>query len=352
MPVLVLPYKSGSQSAKLLAEALGYKRVLLRNQNAQRHAGKTILNWGNSTYPLIPNANYINPPEQIANATNKLSAFRIMENSAIDVRIPDWTTDINVAHDWKENGHAVVERHKLQGHSADGLRLVGINDELQRAPLYTKYVKKTDEYRVHVMNGTAFHVQRKARRMDVPDDQVNWQVRNHDNGFIYQINLDKPVPQDVITQAKNAISALGLDFGAVDVIFNNHHNQATVLEVNTACGLEGTTLEKYIQAFRADNVPEFANPVGNRVREDDPDPEPVREEPQEARDEDEFIQEVQHPVFNNPEPQNVVQEEIDFNSFSKFIESLEDKENISPEELELLRKSIVKLNTWFINLED
>jgi glutathione synthase/RimK-type ligase-like ATP-grasp enzyme len=45
-----------------------------------------------------------------------------------------------------------------------------------------------------------------------------------------------------------AVQALGLDFGAADVGFNN--NKASVYEVNTACGLMGKTLEAYAEAIR------------------------------------------------------------------------------------------------------
>jgi D-alanine-D-alanine ligase-like ATP-grasp enzyme len=41
-----------------------------------------------------------------------------------------------------------------------------------------------------------------------------------------------------------------LDFGAVDVIWNEKEDKYYVLEVNTACGLEGTTLDKYVEQFR------------------------------------------------------------------------------------------------------
>ncbi|MNY63636.1 hypothetical protein D3C86_2006230 [compost metagenome] len=47
-----------------------------------------------------------------------------------------------------------------------------------------------------------------------------------------------------------AVNAIGLTFGAVDVIWNEYRHQAYVLEVNTAPGLTGTTLEKYAEAFR------------------------------------------------------------------------------------------------------
>jgi len=54
----------------------------------------------------------------------------------------------------------------------------------------------------------------------------------------------------VVEQASLAIAALGLDFGAVDIIWNNHYQLATVLEVNTAPGLEGQTITDYANYFR------------------------------------------------------------------------------------------------------
>jgi D-alanine-D-alanine ligase-like ATP-grasp enzyme len=47
-----------------------------------------------------------------------------------------------------------------------------------------------------------------------------------------------------------AIKSLGLDFGAIDMIYNERRNQYYVLEVNTACGLTGTTLDKYVEVFK------------------------------------------------------------------------------------------------------
>ncbi|MCS5737426.1 hypothetical protein, partial [Herbiconiux daphne] len=44
-----------------------------------------------------------------------------------------------------------------------------------------------------------------------------------------------------------AMAAVGLDYGAVDIITNRE--EAWVLEVNTAPGMEGVTLEKYTAAI-------------------------------------------------------------------------------------------------------
>jgi D-alanine-D-alanine ligase-like ATP-grasp enzyme len=101
---------------------------------------------------------------------------------------------------------------------------------------------------VHVFKGKMIHKQRKARRLDVPDEEVNWKVRNHDNGFIFQIE-DFDMPEDCAVQSIAAVEALGLHFGAVDVVYNAKEQRAYVLEVNSAPGLSGTTLDKYVEAF-------------------------------------------------------------------------------------------------------
>ena len=48
--------------------------------------------------------------------------------------------------------------------------------------------------------------------------------------------------------AVDCVNHIGLDFGAVDIIYNNRDDVCYLLEVNTAPGLQGTTLEKYKDA--------------------------------------------------------------------------------------------------------
>jgi glutathione synthase/RimK-type ligase-like ATP-grasp enzyme len=45
------------------------------------------------------------------------------------------------------------------------------------------------------------------------------------------------------------IGALGLDFGAVDIL-RTPDEVFKVIEVNTAPGVEGTTLQRYVDAFK------------------------------------------------------------------------------------------------------
>jgi len=347
--MLLLPYKQGSKSARAIAEALGIKQVALANNNAGRFARRPqqVINWGNSTYPLLVGCTYINRPESIAKASNKLTAFQVMRDAGVEV--PAFTTDKAEALNFLRGNKTVVERHKLTGHSGEGIRLVRNDNELQDAPLYVSYVPKNEEFRVHVMKGTVIHVQRKARRREVPAERVNWQVRNLAGGFIYEVNLTQPVSQFVLDQAVKAVNALGLDFGAVDVVqtIGQDIREAVVLEVNTACGVEGTTLERYVEALKRvrDGLQPapWVHPLGvNGIRAPRapqrvaPEPVPVVEELV-AEEVPDLVP--PQPAVNVVEPYNIMMLRL----------AVEGIENVDPIEIrghaELLRNLVVKLNT-------
>lgn len=245
----ILPYKNGSRSAKALADALGCKQLRQEGSRWKARQGDVVINWGSSNvnHPVFQsNAIILNRPEAIAKAANKLVAFTYLIQAGVDV--PDCTQSRDNATRWIKDGCIVVCRTILNGHSGAGIVIATKEDELVDAPLYTKYIKKEQEYRLHVLREGTFFSQRKARKREVPDDQVNWQVRNHQNGFIYA-NKDIEIHNKWNELATNAVKALGLDFGAVDLIVNKA-GVAMVLEVNTACGLEGATLEAYTKVFK------------------------------------------------------------------------------------------------------
>lgn len=304
MKAFIFPYKAGSESCKALAQGLDLKRIAHTNSRFKGAKDKLIINWGASKVSEeVAKCYILNPPQAVKQASDKLLAFQclnagkratrkvvaggqvhelrvdhdvfkgvehdfvghikdgryggveILEPEPKEgdfVRTPAFTTNKQEAFGWLVNGATVVERHVLNGNSGAGIRLVEPNGEegLQHAPLYVKYVPKKQEYRVHVCGGKAVDIQRKARRKDVEDDAINWKIRNHDNGFIFARNEDGVVPPDVPFQAVLAVKLLGLDFGAVDVIFNDKEQKAYVLEVNTAPGLSGTTLEGYVSRFK------------------------------------------------------------------------------------------------------
>lgn len=253
----VIPYRAGSRSARALAQALPRGMQLrLQGSRFRPRCNDVVINWGNTTIDL--GYNCLNPPTEILCASNKRNFFEGMVANGNENGIPRFWTNMN---DIPEDAFPVVCRTTLAGHSGEGIVIANEPDELVRAPLYVEYIKKAAEYRIHVgrrpvnLRGDLMRdesiiisVQQKRRRQDVPDDQVNWQVRNHANGFIYAREDVNP-PQAVLDAARRALCSTRLDFGAVDVIWNNHHQRAYVLEINTAPGLEGTTLTDYVEFF-------------------------------------------------------------------------------------------------------
>lgn len=253
--VRLYPYKMGSQGASHLAEALrdggvrAFKVYPDRNyQPRQRH---TIINWGSGQHPrwLGRYQRMLNMPDAVNVASNKLTAFQAMKDAGVTT--PEFTADRGVANGWLQEGSTVVCRSLLRGSAGRGITLVTPDmGELPNVPLYVRYVKKSAEYRIHVFSGEVIDTQQKRKRRDLENEQVNYQIRNHDNGWVFcRDAIDIPNPA-VHREAIAAVAALGLDFGAVDVIWNAHHSTAYVLEVNTAPGLEGTTLTKYVNKIK------------------------------------------------------------------------------------------------------
>jgi hypothetical protein len=199
-----------------------------------------VINWGNSKFPLWPlNYTTFNDPTDVWYSVNKLEAFKCFEQ--YDVSHPEWTEDIDTAKIWVEDGITVLSRTDLTGFGGKG-----IYSFLVPAPLYVKYKKKKSEFRVHVFNGEVIDVQQKKKRKGF-EGRDN-QIRNYANGWVY-CRDGIEVPAMVTSEAIKAVNCLGLCFGAADVIWNDKEQRAYVLEVNTAPGLEGTTLENYANAF-------------------------------------------------------------------------------------------------------
>jgi len=225
----------------------------LENSKFTGDKSKIVINWGNSNPNTeVEKCMVINPPARVAEATNKLKFFSLAKGI---INIPDFTTTKDVAKSWLDQGLKVVVREKLTGNSGEGIVMLrDIFDwdgyDHTKSKMYVKYMPKKQEYRIHVMNGDIILTQRKGRDKSVPDEQVNWEVRNHKNGFIFVKNEDKPIPDSVLENAVKAVSLAGLDFGAVDVVYNEYKDLATVLEINTAPGLAGTTGDTYIEALK------------------------------------------------------------------------------------------------------
>ncbi len=210
-----------------------------------------MINWGSSLLPAAwvdaPSPIIWNKTPNVRNASNKLTAFNLFQEAGI-TEIPEFTTDFNVAAEWVTAGKVVLSRTKLSAHSGAGIVIAArVEDLVQNCPLYVLYRKKKTEYRVHVAFGSVIDVQQKRKRADY-DGDTDYAVRNHHTGWVY-CREGVEVSTRMEQLAVRACAAVGLDFGAVDIIYNEHLDAYLLLEVNTAPGLEGATVDKYATAF-------------------------------------------------------------------------------------------------------
>lgn len=253
--MLLYAYKNGSQGARAVAQGLGIRRIRHEGSRFTGRSRPTVINWGANQLPeWRANCNIINAPEAVLSVADKLRFFRRVHEAGMDRRVPPWTDSREEAQRWVQDGRTVVARTVLRGHSGVGIRIISGDQLVPDAPLYVQYIKKIAEYRVHIVRGAIIDVQRKARRHDVAEP--NWQVRSHQNGFVFVREEARP-PGSVLDAARDVFGCFDLDFGAIDVIWNGKEERAYVLEINTAPGLEGTTVQRYVDAFGAfENVPQ------------------------------------------------------------------------------------------------
>lgn len=128
---------------------------------------------------------------------------------------------------------------------------IGGNDLLLRPPVPDFWVKKeniTREFRVHSFLGKSLRAGAKVKREDVAQPHA-W-IRSWDGGWRIDYGQGNDLIRNVHRDlAHRAITALGLDFGAVD-IGEKADGSLLVFEVNRAPGIEAGTLEAYTKAIQ------------------------------------------------------------------------------------------------------
>lgn len=247
MTMKMYAYSNGSQGATALAAALGIKKLLHKKSLWVAKEGDYLLNWGSSNTGIKDQfwrAQIINDPATVARAINKTRTFIML--SVAGLSCPEYTTQRQVALGWLRDG-LVFARTTPTGKGGEGIVVASTAQEMPFCDLYTKHTPNGTEYRVHVVDGVVISFQQKGRKRDAAADPSNGLIKNHDNGYIF-FRGGVVLPKGMKDLAIAGVSALGLDFGAVDMIYDG--KKSYILEINTAPGIEGTTVEHYKEAFK------------------------------------------------------------------------------------------------------
>lgn len=252
MRFIIIPYKIGSAACKALKDKLielGHRALQVRSNSTTFRSKRDdrFIYYGKTTHFF--DTNHVSYNKHTELASNKIRTLEACTNAGLST-VP-WTEEREIANEWLTEGKTVVARATLVGHSGAGITIHNTPTDLPTVSLYTKYVKKTFECRIHVFKGRMIDAQIKRKVRDVEENDPY--IRNIHTGWVY-CREGYTADDRATNLAIAACQAVGVDFGAVDLIYNQHYNQYYILEVNTAPGLEGTTLTNYANAFIGDII--------------------------------------------------------------------------------------------------
>ena len=251
--VNIFGYKMYSRGAQALAEELGAKQILHEGSHYKGSRDKVVINYGSTNIPPNVMKSYVaNKPTSVANCVDKAKFFAHLYEMEAAVNTPEWTNDPATAKTWIEKNQVLLARTILNGHSGQGIKILRKGVDFVKAPLYTVYIPKQYEYRVHVLDGEVIDIQRKVLQKQAELNEEEKKIRSHGNGWIFSRDpnlLNIPCAK-IEEQARAVVQGMDLQFGAVDLIWSKKLQECYVLEVNTAPGLEGASVGIYGNAFK------------------------------------------------------------------------------------------------------
>ena len=185
-------------------------------------------------------------PIKYGQGVDKLTQYRWFKDNEIPAL--EFTQDVAVVNQWLAEGATVFGRKFLNSSCGKGIVVIADNGEdYELCPVYTKYKKKKREFRVHVFKSTVVSVTEKKRRKGFEGEQ-DTKIRNLANGYVFCQTVENE-PEGLRELALRAAKVSPSDFRGVDIGFNEKKQELFVIEVNSAPGIQGSNLQKYINTI-------------------------------------------------------------------------------------------------------
>lgn len=247
---------SGRKIATRLQQLLPLHAVEVGREVDYHDPPEIIINWGGGrSLPTGPTI--YNQPGSILASSDKIVALEKLEDAGIQV--PSW----DLIERWHNgfpqtwNGTGLDIRFPVLVRKRRGKRGLGIRhcesylltmQYFRSHDFISEFIQKKHEFRVHVAFGEVVKTSQKVfdpskgkRRQDI--------IWNLKHGWVFK---NPRVSSDLIERVNGfgiaAVSAIDLDFGAVDIVTDNDE-VIWVLETNTAPGLITSTADAYCNKF-------------------------------------------------------------------------------------------------------
>jgi glutathione synthase/RimK-type ligase-like ATP-grasp enzyme len=157
-----------------------------------------------------------------------------------------FTSAHEVCKAWIADGKTVVARTLTNASEGRGIILIDSIEKLVHAPVYTQYVPKKREFRVHVFKDKVVHILEKKKRNG--SETLCTKVRNLANGWVFCSEIQN-IPEGIEELALKARAVTKSDFVGVDIGYNEKKNFLFVIECNSAPGIEGTNVTRYVETI-------------------------------------------------------------------------------------------------------
>jgi hypothetical protein len=225
------------QDAKNLAYGLQCERFTLTADLAIRFGNiRTQSKVSGKKFKYLKELNTV---EAINNARDKLKTLEILKEN--NILVPEFTTDLDPVFEGIWFARA---KYHTQGNDI----LICEGNTWYNHDYWIRYTPINKEYRVHVFRNKV--IQACIKYKEAGNDgagEENDMIRNLEHGWKFS-ELDA-CNHNLRDLAIASVKALGLDFGAVDII-KGIDGKYYVLEVNTAPGLDNKRLAAYTECFK------------------------------------------------------------------------------------------------------
>lgn len=190
------------------------------------HGNNHVINWGNR---IFKDDGYfcLNKPSAIGKASNKAKARRFLHEGG--VKIPD------TRFYGEKLEFPVIARPPRHERGHDFHVLNDTNDLFKLSSkedlsdwYFSKIFDKTEEFRAHVAHGKILMMNIKAFHEGDPLSG------NFANIGVWKALRWSNFHEGMCQESLKAINVLGLDYGAVDILYNSHNDSWVICEVNTA----------------------------------------------------------------------------------------------------------------------
>ena len=224
---------------RLVSKKLGSNSLKALQQGLSTKLGYKVFR-SKAAHPLRENLVY-------GDCKDKL--FQYEWFAANEVPALPFTTSGEQVSNWLKEGKTVFARTLTR--ASEGKGIVVCEPDVQSIPfakVYTQYRKKKKEFRVHVYKDQVVQVLEKRKRKDFNEENRDIRIRNTANGYVFcSDGVVEPVGIRELALAASKVTSS--DFRGVDIGYNEKLNELFVIEVNSAPGIQGTNVDRYIQAI-------------------------------------------------------------------------------------------------------